>query len=75
MPIRKRAAVSAPVAFNEEQAIRIALAAGAAKLRRERVDMLDFEDVSDRDIMKLDRQLAFLERMVNHEGTLKLVAS
>lgn len=75
MPIRKRTAVSNPVAFNEDQAIRIALRAGVAKLQRERVDMLEFEETTDAEVMRAERQLAFLERMLNDGGNLKLVSS
>jgi hypothetical protein len=73
MAIRRRAAVSNPGAFNEDKAIRIAFRHGLAALTSERKLAEDFpEDYDDKAFMDLDRQIAFFERMLKHDGLLSL---
>jgi hypothetical protein len=74
MAIRRRTAVSNPVAFNEDKAIRIALRHGLTALTRERDEANQFpEDYDDKALMDLDRQIAFLERNLKLDGVISLV--
>jgi hypothetical protein len=75
MVIRRRSAVSNPVAFNEDKAIRIALRHGATALRKERETANEFPDeYTEAQHMELDRQIAYLERMQKHDGLLTLAS-